>query len=379
MLDVAVIGGGIVGLATAHALAAAGLDVAVLEREDRVAAHQSGRNSNVLHSGVYYAPGSLKARTVAVGRAAMAAFCAEHDLPIDVCGKVIVATAPAELPRLDALAERAAANGIEVERLGPGGLRDVEPHATGLAALRVPSAAIVDFPAVCRALAALVGDVRLSTGVVGLAERNDRVVVSTTRGDVDARAVVNCAGLQSDRVAALHRPPDVRIVPFRGEYYALTDAKVHLVRSLVYPVPDPAFPFLGVHLTRGLDGGVHCGPNAVFPLRELPRHVGYRGFRRLARRHWRTGAAEVLRSLSRRRFAASLRRLVPEVEAGDLVPAPAGVRAQAVAPDGSLLDDFVLRESGRVVDVLNAPSPAATAALEIGRVISEAVAGRVAG
>jgi L-2-hydroxyglutarate oxidase len=378
VLDVAVIGGGIVGLATAHALAAAGLDVAVVEKEDRVAAHQSGRSSNVLHSGVYYTPGSLKARTVAAGRAAMLAFCAEHGLRVDECGKVIVAATAEELPRLDALAERAIANGVTIERLGPSGLADVEPHATGLAALRVPSAAVVDFAAVCRTLAALVGDVRLSTAVVGLVERPDHVVVQTTNGDVDARAVVNCAGLHSDRVAAFHARPDVRIVPFRGEYFELVESKSHLVRALIYPVPDPAFPFLGVHLTRGPDGSVHCGPNAVFPLRELPRFAGYRGFRRLARRHWRTGVTEVARSRSRRRFAASLQRLVPDVDAGDLRPAPAGVRAQAVASDGSLVDDFVIRESARIVDVLNAPSPAATAALEIGRVISEAVRRHVA-
>ena len=380
MLDVAVVGGGIVGLATAHALADAGLDVAVLEKEDRVAAHQSGNNSNVLHSGVYYAPGSLKAATVRAGREQLQRFCAEHGVFLDVCGKVIVATDDEELPRLDALGARAEANGIAVERLGPDGLRDVEPHATGIAALRVPSAAIVDFTAVCHTLARLVGDVRLSTRVTAVHEqRLDHVVVETTAGDVQARRVVNCAGLWSDRVAALHARPDVRIVPFRGEYYALADEKTHLVRALIYPVPDPAFPFLGVHLTRGIDGGIHCGPNAVFPLTQLPRFVGYRGFRALARRHWRMGASELARSLSTRRFARSLQRLVPEVVAGDLRPATPGVRAQAVAPDGSLVDDFVIRHSDRVVDVLNAPSPAATASLEIGRVISEEVIRRAAG
>jgi L-2-hydroxyglutarate oxidase len=385
VLDVVVIGAGIVGLATARALTDAGLDVAVVEKEDRVAAHQSGRNSNVLHSGIYYAPGSLKATTVAEGRATMQTFCAEHDIATDVCGKVIVATEPDEIPRLDALAERGVANGIAVERLGPDGLRDVEPHAAGVAALRVPSAAIVDFAAVCRTLARLVGDVRLSTAVVALRERGDRVVVETTAGEIVAGAVVNCAGLHCDRIAALHAAVDVRIVPFRGEYHELVPSRRHLVRTLIYPVPDPGFPFLGVHLTRGLDGAVHCGPNAVLAtaregyrrrdvrLADVRETVTFAGFRSLARRHWRTGASEVARSLSRRRFARSLQRLVPEVDARDLVPAPAGVRAQAVGADGALLDDFVIRRSSRIVDVLNAPSPAATAALAIGRVVSDAV------
>ncbi|HET7654817.1 MAG TPA: L-2-hydroxyglutarate oxidase [Acidimicrobiales bacterium] len=379
MLDVAVVGGGIVGLATARALAGAGLDVAVLEKEDRVAAHQSGNNSNVLHSGVYYPPGSMKAATVRAGREQLQRFCAEHGVFLDVCGKVIVATDQDELARLDALAARADANGVAVERLGPEGLHDVEPHAAGVAALHVPSAAIVDFTAVCQTLARLVGDVRLSTRVTAVHEQRDRVTVETTSGDVTARRIVNCAGLWSDRVASLHARPDVRIIPFRGEYHALADEKTHLVRALIYPVPDPAFPFLGVHLTRGVDGGIHCGPNAVFPLTQLPRVVGYRGFRALARQHWRMGASELARSLSKKRFAASLQRLVPEVDAGDLRPATPGVRAQAVAPDGSLVDDFVIRHTDRVVDVLNAPSPAATAALEIGRLISEEVIRHAAG
>ncbi len=310
----------------------------------------------------------------------MQRFCEEHGVLLDVCGKVVVATDEEELPRLGTLGARAEANGIVAERLGPAGLRDVEPHATGIAALHVPSAAIVDFTAVCHVLARLVGDVRLSTRVTGVHEqRGARVVLETTSGDVEARRVVNCAGLWSDRVAALHARPDVRIVPFRGEYHTLAGDKAHLVRALIYPVPDPAFPFLGVHLSRGIDGRIHCGPNAVFPLTQLPRFVGYRGFRALAREHWRMGASEVARSLSKKRFARSIRRLVPGVEAADLRPSPPGVRAQAVARDGTLVDDFVIRHSGRVVDVLNAPSPGATASLEIGRAISEEVIRRAAG
>ena len=384
MLDVVVIGGGIVGLATARALADTGCDVAVLEKEDRVAAHQSGRNSGVLHSGIYYRPGSLKARTVREGRTAMTAFCEANDVRLDRCGKLIVATSTDELGRLADLEQRAADNRIEVERLGPEGIAEREPRVRGVAALLVPSAGLVDFPAVCRVLAAPL-DVRLGVTVVGLREGPASVVVETTSGDVEARAVVNCAGLHADRIAALHREVDVRIVPFRGEYFDLRASARHLVRDLVYPVPDPAFPFLGVHLTRTLDGGVHCGPNAVLALAregydrrtvraaDLGETLRWPGFRRLARQHWRTGAVEVARSFSRRAFARALQRLVPDVTAADLAPAPSGVRAQALDADGNLLDDFVIRESPRIVDVLNAPSPAATASLEIGRLIAGAI------
>ena len=384
MLDVVVIGGGIVGQATARALADRGCDVAVVEKEDRVAAHQSGRNSGVLHSGIYYRPGSLKARTVEAGRTAMTAFCEANDVRIDVCGKLVVATSADELGRLADLEQRAADNRIEVRRLTPAEIREREPHVRGVAALLVPSAGLVDFSAVCRVLAAGL-DVRLGTAVVGLREGPSSVVVETTSGDVEARAVVNCAGLHADRIAALHRDVDVRIVPFRGEYFDLRPSARHLVRDLVYPVPDPAFPFLGVHLTRTLDGGVHCGPNAVLVLAregydrrtvqaaDLGETLRWPGFRHLARRHWRTGAVEVARSLSRHAFARALRRLVPDVTADDLVPAPSGVRAQALDANGNLLDDFVIRESPRIVDVLNAPSPAATASLEIGRLIAGAI------
>ena len=384
MLDTVVIGGGIVGLATARALVDGGLDVAVVEKEDRPAAHQSGRNSGVLHSGIYYRPGSLKARTVEAGRRSMISFCRANGVALDLCGKLVVATSYEELGRLADLEQRAADNRIEVRRLDAGGIRDVEPHVAGVAALHVPSAGLVDFPAVCRVLAGGL-DVRLGTEVAGLEERASSVVVTTNAGDLQARTVVNCAGLHADRIAALHREVDVRIVPFRGEYHELRPAARHLVRDLVYPVPDPAFPFLGVHLTRTLDGGVHCGPNAVLALAregydrrtvragDVAETLRWPGTRRLARRHWRTGAVEVGRSLSRRAFAAALRRLVPDLTVDDLVPAPAGVRAQALDRDGSLLDDFVIRESPRIVDVLNAPSPAATASLEIGRLIAAAV------
>jgi L-2-hydroxyglutarate oxidase len=381
--DVVVVGAGIVGLATARALLLAepSLDVVVLEKEARLASHQSGRNSNVLHSGIYYAPGSLKAATVKAGRAAMLDYCRDHGVFHDVCGKVIVATEPDELPRLDALRERADAQGIVAE---PVDVRDIEPHAAGIAALHVPSAGLVDYPAVCEALAeeigTLGGRIRLSTPVRSI----DGLVVN---GDLRFRRIVGCAGLQSDRVARLTGAPDtgVRVMPFRGEYHHVVGPSAGLVRNLVYPVPDPRFPFLGVHLTRDVHGGVHAGPNAVLALaregyrwgtirpRDVAAMAAHPGAWRLARRHWRTGMAEVRRSLQHHVLVAALQRLVPELRADDLVPAPAGVRAQAVDRSGRQLDDFVIEETPTAVNVVNAPSPAATASLEIGRLVAERV------
>ncbi len=400
--DVVVVGGGIVGLAVAWRLATgeARRQVVVVEKEEGLAAHQTGRNSGVLHSGIYYPPGSLKARTALAGRAAMVRFCAERGIAHEVCGKVIVATGPEEVERLGGLYRRGLDHGLTVERIGPARLRELEPHVAGLAALHVAGTGIVDFRAVCDALAAEVSEaggpggpnvVRTGARVVGLDEREAGVAVETTAGDVEAAAVVNCAGLYSDRVARLHAPDDgTRIVPFRGEYRELRPSAAHLVRNLVYPVPDPRFPFLGVHFTRMVHGGVRAGPNAVLALaregydwRTVDRHdlaevARNPAFRTLARRYWRTGAGEVWRSVSRRAFVRALQRLVPEVTVDDLAPAPAGVRAQALSPAGDLLDDFALRESRRVVDVVNAPSPAATASLEIGRLVADLVADRLA-
>ena len=384
--DVVVIGGGIVGLATARALLTAepGLDLVLLEKEADVARHQSGRNSNVLHSGIYYPPDSLKARTVKTGRAAMLELCRVKGIAHDVCGKVIVATERDELPRLDALHERARDQGIGAERVD---VHDVEPDAAGIAALHVPSAAVVDFVAVCEALAedvgALGGRIRLGEPVTSIRDG----VLRTPARELSFRKVVGCAGLQSDRVARMTGAPDagVRIMPFRGEYHHVVGASAPLVRHLIYPVPDPRFPFLGVHLTRGIDGDVHAGPNAVLALaREgygwgvvRPRDVldmaRHRGAWRLARTHWRTGVAEVRRSLSHQTLVHALQRLVPDLRADDLVPAPAGVRAQAVGRDGALLDDFVIEETASAVNVVNAPSPAATASLEIGRLVAQRV------
>jgi L-2-hydroxyglutarate oxidase len=384
-----VVGGGIVGLAAAHRLTQEHphSTVTVLEKEDRVAAHQTGHNSGVIHAGVYYKPGSLKATLCRAGSASMVEFCRANDIPYQVCGKLIVATDPSELPRLDALYERALANGLPVTRIGPEQAREYEPNVASVGALHVASTGIVDYKQVSARLAALVdkagGTVRLGARVTGLQPDGSAVVVSTTIGSFRADYLINCAGLHADRVArlaGLH--PPARIVPFRGEYYELTEQTRDLVRGLIYPVPDPSFPFLGVHLTRMIDGSVHAGPNAVlataregyswgrFAARDVAEVATYPGLWRLARRHYRYGLTEVRRSLSRRRFAASLARLVPALTDSDIVPAGAGVRAQAIAPDGSLVDDFLILRSGRQVHVLNAPSPAATSSLEIARHIT---------
>lgn len=384
--DVLVVGGGIVGLSTAYALtrAAPGTRVTVLEKEPGPARHQTGRNSGVVHSGIYYRPGSLKARYAVRGAAEMIKFCAEYGIDHSVTGKLIVATDRAELPRLHALVQRGRENGIPVRELGAAQIAEYEPEVRGLAAIHVGTTGVCDFTAVARQLARASGaEIRYGSKVVRVDRRPDRgVAVLTSAGQVvRARALVNCAGLYCDELARLTGDePGVRIVPFRGEYYEL--ARPELVRGLVYPVPDPAFPFLGVHLTKGLDGGVHVGPNAVPALaregygwgvvrpRELTATATWPGAWALARKHWRYGAGELHRSLSRPAFLDAVRRMVPGVEERDLVRAPAGVRAQAVTRDGTLVDDFLIREGARAVHVLNAPSPAATASLPIGREVS---------
>ncbi|MEU9653370.1 L-2-hydroxyglutarate oxidase [Streptomyces sp. NPDC048110] len=381
--DVLVVGGGIVGLSTAYAItrAAPGTRVTVLEKEPGPARHQTGRNSGVIHSGVYYRPGSLKARYAVRGAAEMVKFCAEYGIAHAVTGKLIVATDRAELPRLHALVQRGRENGIPVRELGGSQIEEYEPEVRGLAAIHVGTTGICDYGAVARQLAHASGaEIHYGAEV----HRVDRrpglgVAVRTRAKDVlRARVMVNCGGLHCDEIARLTGDdPGMRIVPFRGEYYEL--ARPELVRGLVYPVPDPAFPFLGVHLTRGIDGGVHVGPNAVPALaregygwgvvrpRELGATLAWPGSWHMARQHWRYGAGELRRSLSRAAFTTAVRRLLPAVTEDDLVAAPAGVRAQAVLADGTLVDDFLIKEGPHAVHVLNAPSPAATASLPIGR------------
>jgi L-2-hydroxyglutarate oxidase len=400
-VDVAVVGGGLVGLATARTLAgggqsgAIGRRIMVLEAEPRVAAHQSGHNSGVIHSGLYYRPGSLKADNCVAGREAMYRFCAERGIPHERTGKLVVATAERELPALAELERRGRANGLRgLRRLEPAEVREREPHVRAVGALLVPETGIVDFARVAEAMAedvrAAGGTVRTGVRVLGCRREAGGLVVETSGGVVRARVLVNCAGLQSDRVAArCGVVPDVRIVPFRGEYWTLAAARRDLVRGLVYPVPDPEFPFLGVHFTRRIDGAVEAGPNAVLAFRRegyrwadvSPRDVAamaaWAGTWRMAARYWRTGLGEAWRSLSKRAFVSALRVLVPDLRARDLAPGGAGVRAQAVLPDGRLLDDFRIVENDRMVHVLNAPSPAATASLAIGARVATLAAARL--
>jgi (S)-2-hydroxyglutarate dehydrogenase len=390
--DLAVIGGGILGLATARELRRRfpRASLVVLEKERRIAAHQTGHNSGVIHSGIYYAPGSLKARLCRAGSASMVAFCREQGVPVEVCGKLIVAAEPAELPRLEALLQRGLANGLQVRRMDAAEVREREPSVRALAAIDVPSTGIVDFQQVCEALRKLLEadgvELRLGTEVRRLARADGDHLLRTGAGELRAGYLVNCGGLHSDRLArATGADPGARIVPFRGEYYELVPHRRELVRGLVYPVPDPALPFLGVHLTRMIDGSVHVGPNAVpagsregyrrgsLSARDLAATAAWPGWWRLARRYWRTGSREIWRSLSKRAFVAEARRLLPELRPEDLKPAEAGVRAQALARDGRLVDDFLIVQGARATHVCNAPSPAATASLEIARHVVERI------
>ncbi|MEA3218584.1 MAG: (S)-2-hydroxyglutarate dehydrogenase [Acidimicrobiia bacterium] len=392
-VDVVIVGAGIIGLATTRALLEdrPDLSITVLEKESAIARHQTGNNSGVIHAGLYYRPGSLKAQLTLRGRAELIEFCREQGIRHEICGKLVVATSHEELPQLDALAERAHLNGVPATRLGSNGLREHEPHVAGLAGLHVPSTGIIDFSAVCDALAEQLVDkgqeLRLDTPVSGLSEESTEVIVETAHGYVSGRVLVNCAGLQSDVVAnmAPGAHTDVRIMPFRGEYYKLRPHRRHLVRNLIYPVPDPRFPFLGVHFTRMIAGGIEAGPNAVpalaregYSWRKVNLHdaaeiATARSTRVLARRYWRTQLGEFHRSLSKAAFVRALQRLVPEVTKDDLVRGGAGVRAQAIAPDGALLDDFAITETARMIHVVNAPSPAATASFAIGRHLARLV------
>lgn len=392
--NVILIGGGIVGLAVALEIARRfpHLRLLLLEKENAVARHQSGHNSGVIHSGVYYKPGSLKARLCVTGAAAMVEFCREYGIPHHVCGKVIVATSPDELPRLENLRQRGEANGLTGLRLiGPEELREIEPHALGLEALVVPSTGITDYVAVCEKYTDLItargGTVLTSAPASGIRRLPDEIIVETPRGAFSASALINCAGLYSDRISHMAGDdPGVMIVPFRGEYYELAPGRASLVRALIYPVPDPCFPFLGLHFTRRVTGKVDAGPNAVLALaregyrhtdinlRDLTSSLAFPGFWRMARQHWRNGLGEWRRSLSKRAFVRTLERMLPEITESDLRPGGSGVRAQALKPDGALVDDFQFVTSGKVLHVLNVPSPAATASLTISRAIVDTAA-----
>ena len=389
--DIVVVGAGIVGLAVAREWLQRhpGARLMILEKEADIARHQSGHNSGVIHSGIYYAPGSLKARACVSGAARMMAYCDEHEIPYRLCGKMIIATEEEELPRLDALYERGQANGVPgLEMIGPGRLKEIEPHAVGLKALWSPNTGIVDYRRVARSYAKEIeqagGEIQTSTEVIGFEHRSDATLVQTDRGDFEASRVVTCAGMWADRVARLgggDREPE--IIPFRGDYFTLPSTRRHLVQTNIYPVPDPQFPFLGVHLTPRMNGEVWMGPNAVLAfaragyrfhtlnVRDVIDTFRSRGFRRFARRHWQTGVDETRRDLSRRRFLASLQKFIPELKLSDLRPGPSGVRAQALSSDGELVDDFIFGRDGRTLHVRNAPSPAATSSLEIGAMIAD--------
>lgn len=386
--DTLIVGGGIVGLATAHELTARFPQqrVIVIEKEKAVAAHQTGHNSGVLHSGIYYKPGTLRATNCRAGKLAMQQFCTEHGVPFDVCGKVIVAVDQAELPLLDNIFDRGRQNGVACEKIGMERLKEIEPHAAGIAAIHVPEAGIVNYRRVTEKLAEIVqqrgGQVLLDTRFNKLVRDTGGLVIETSRGEFHAKQVVTCAGLYSDRVAArTGQKLDGQILPFRGEYFELKPTATHLCRHLIYPVPNPNFPFLGVHFTRMIEGGVECGPNAVLAfaregyrkldinLRDLFEAVTYRGFLRLAWKYWPIGLGEMWRSFSKAAFVKALQRLMPEIRSEDLIPHRAGVRAQAVLPQGQLADDFLIEQSDRVINICNAPSPAATSALNIGKLV----------
>ncbi len=382
--DFTIVGGGIIGLATAMVLSRRYPDarILLLEKEENVSTHQSGRNSGVIHSGIYYKPGSYKARFAMAGARSMVEFCREHGIAHDVCGKVIVATKEEELTRLDNLFQRGQQNGLPVKKLSADEVREIEPHVRCRAGIRVPTTGITDYRQVSQKFLELFqqrgGEVKIKNEVRKITDRRGTSLIHTAQGEYETAFLINCAGLQSDRVARMAGvDPSARIVPFRGEYYELTPAKRHLVRTLVYPVPNPDFPFLGVHFTRMIDGSVHAGPNAVlafmregyrktdFALRDFVETMSFAGFWKLARKNFREGMKEVSRSIVKRTFVRSLQHLIPEIESNDLVPGKAGVRAQALLHNGNLVDDFLLIQTKNGLHVCNAPSPGATASLEI--------------
>ncbi|GMQ81151.1 MAG: L-2-hydroxyglutarate oxidase [Rhodothermia bacterium] len=395
-VDVAIIGGGILGCATAFRLIGRpSVDrLVILEKEPSLALHQTGRNSGVIHSGIYYQPGSQKAENCRIGREQLIEFCEKENVPFEICGKVIVATSENELPRLKAILDRGNRNGINCSPIEVERLRELEPNANGLAAIHVPDAGIIDFSAVCNRLAKCCTErgfeIRTDTRVVRMTRRPDSTIVHTSSGDIEADVVVNCAGLHSDRVAQMSgATPDIKIIPFRGIFYELRPQARYLCNNLIYPVPDPSYSFLGIHFTRTMDGRVECGPNAVMAtgregysfasgsLKDSLEYLGFPGFRRMSLKHWKKGIMEIVRTASKRAYLGEARRLIPTLTANDVIPCRSGIRAQAVSLAGDLVDDFVIIESRAVINVCNAPSPAATAALRIGQVISERVLERL--
>jgi L-2-hydroxyglutarate oxidase len=387
-----IIGGGIVGLSTALAIGQRYPDckILVLEKENRWAYHQTGNNSGVIHSGIYYKPGSFKAKFAREGNLSMVKFCQEHGIPHDVCGKVIVATEAEELPLLDSLYQRGLENGLTVKRISPEEVSEIEPHVRSVGGIRVTATGIVDYRQVCEKYVELIsaqgGELRLNTTVQNLRETSDGLVVETNQGEFETGMAINCAGLQSDRVVKLGQmQPPAKIIPFRGEYYELEPEKRYLVKHLIYPVPNPNFPFLGVHFTRMIDGGIHAGPNAVLSFKregykktdfdwgDFIEIITFPGCWKLAQSYWQIGVEEIVRSFSKAAFVRSLQRLIPEIQSDDLSPTHAGVRAQALMENGQLVDDFLIVEGHKTLHVCNAPSPAATASLEIGRAIADRV------
>ena len=383
--DICIIGGGIVGLATAHRFSQKfpKKSIVLIEKENRLAAHQTGRNSGVLHSGIYYKPGSLKAKNCRLGKKAMEQFCGEHGIDYDLCGKVIVATNKDETERLGAIFERGKANGVNCEIISGERLREIEPHAAGLEAIHVPECGIVNYAQVCQKLGDLLTKdsphkILLGQQVLEIERSKDNLIVQTTGLSIGCQRLINCAGLHSDRLTKLGgQNPEAKIIPFKGEYYFLSKDAEKLCNHLIYPVPDPKFPFLGVHFTRMIEGGVECGPNAVLAFgreayetwdispRDLFESISYSGFQIMAMKHWKMGLGEMWRSFSKHAFVKALQKLVPEIQVDHLSIAPAGIRAQAVGKSGALVDDFLIQNNDRIVNVCNAPSPAATASLNI--------------
>jgi len=394
--DVCIIGGGIVGLATAYRICERfpKKKIVVLDKENSLATHQTGHNSGVLHSGIYYKPGSLKAINCRKGKLAMEEFCHEQGIEHELCGKIIVALNEEEIPRMEKIYERGRANGVRCEIIPRERILEIEPHAAGIRAIHVPECGIVNYRQVCERMGELISkangnEILLGQEASEISEAGNGLLVGTGQAEIETEFLINCGGLHSDRVTRMGgNEPPAKIIPFKGEYYELREDARHLCRHLIYPVPDPQFPFLGVHFTRMIDGSVECGPNAVLAfgreaygkfdlnLGDLLESLGYSGFRKMALKHWKMGLGEMWRSYNKRAFVRALQRLIPEIEGKHLDAAPAGIRAQAVSPGGDMVDDFLIKEDERVVNVCNAPSPAATASLNIGEAIVDKLAER---